>query len=740
MMKGNIKLEKIAHIRSDGVIQTVDEHDENVGQLMKRFLSSFPLSFQQFAYEVGRLHDIGKFSEEFQSYIRAVVKETVLKKYDHSTAGGYEIEKKVAVADRSVLNDVSLLLWQYGAMAIVGHHSGLLDYGVRPNPEPGTFVSRMEKANHRLLPDYSEWQGNVDLFPIDITLDENRVNSGMDAYLYSKLLYSALVDADFLDTAHFMKEENDTKDCSSDMSKLLLLFQQYVSRFANPVTKLNQVRTQIRCACQQAGHGLMGFYSLSSPTGSGKTINSMAFALEHAVQYGLTHIIYVIPYTSIIEQTASVLRSIFGSDVVLEYHSNVDFSTLDERVSVQRQASENWDIPIIVTTTVQFFESLFANKSSKCRKLHNVANSVIIFDEFQMLPLSYAKLCLGMLSSLVKCARTTVLLCTATQPGFQQLLEDVDVSHVTEIVSDMDMSVFQRTMFQYLGAMEQIDLCQHWSSLQSFLCIVNSRKIAKKLYEMSDGTEEWYCLTQLLTPNDRQKLLQEIRERLDSGCPCKVIATSLIECGVDVDFPVVYRQVSGMDSIMQAAGRCNREGLRPMEDSFVYVFQLTDESDKWFRTQVLATEHAVDHDWSHLGNPEVVTRYFEYLCNPNSGASFDKHQVYQKIVSSPVFPYETISHSVKLIENNMVTIYIPTDKNQKDFQSLQNGITTKKLLRRMSHDAVNVYEQQAKQLLCSGKIVEIPGMTDAYLLVDMNAYDIRSGLSVSTDGITGFFG
>lgn len=281
----------------------------------------------------------------------------------------------------------------------------------------------------------------------------------------------------------------------------------------------------------------------------------------------MRRVVYVIPYTSIIEQNAQVFRDILGDGNVLEHHANVTFDLSDGAPLEETRralATENWDMPVVVTTAVQLFESIYASRSSKCRKLHNLANSVIIFDEAQMLPLSHLKPCVAAMASLTEQFHSTVVLCTATKPSLDDLLHTYAPGcPVTELCSQTAglYGKFRRVCFRQAGTLTDEALAEELSGQKQVLCIVNSRKAAQTVFARLPR-EGSFHLSTLMVPAQRQALLREIRQRLKDGLPCRVVSTSLIEAGVDVDFPAVYRELAGLDSVLQAAGRCNREGNR----------------------------------------------------------------------------------------------------------------------------------------------------------------------------------
>ena len=357
----------------------------------------------------------------------------------------------------------------------------------------------------------------------------------LKASFRTRMLYSCLVDADFLDTERFMDGERG-RGGYDDLPTLLRRLKEYIAPWQEPKTALNKLRCKILNSCLDAGSKPKGIYTLTVPTGGGKTVASLAFALRHAVAHGMKRVIYVVPYTSIIEQNAEVFREILGDGNVLEHHSGVQFELSDgaSPEEVRRAlAAENWDMPVIVTTAVQFFESIYANRSSKCRKLHNLADSVIIFDEAQMLPLCHLRPCVAAMASLAEQFRSTLVLCTATQPSLGDLLHTYAPScPVTELCPQTaeEYDSFRRVTFRQEGILEDDALAERLSEHRQVLCIVNSRKAAQSIFARLPQ-EASFHLSTLMVPAQRQMLLDKIRRRLKAGEPCRVVSTSLIEAG-----------------------------------------------------------------------------------------------------------------------------------------------------------------------------------------------------------------
>lgn len=470
---------------------------------------------------------------------------------------------------------------------------------------------------------------------------------------------------------------------------------------------------------------------------------SLAFALRHAAEHGMQRVIYVIPYTSIIDQNARVFRDILGSGNVLEHHSGVQFDLSDgappEAVR-KALATENWDMPVVVTTAVQFFESMYAARSSRCRKLHNLANSVIIFDEAQMLPLAHLRPCVAAMASLAEQFCSTVVLCTATQPSLDDLLRtyapDCPVTELCPQTAAL-YDRFRRVTFQHSGTMTDEVLAERLSEQRQVLCIVNSRKAAQSIYALLPQ-EGSYHLSTLMVPAQRQVLLDKIKERLRRGEPCRVVSTSLIEAGVDVDFPAVYRELAGLDSVMQAAGRCNREGKRPADESFVTIFERTELPPQLFQAAVGAAREALKEDRDPAA-PETMTRYFRSL-RDLTGDALDRQGViaaFTQGIEGCEFPFRTVAENFRLIDRNTYTIYIPYGEGTDLLRRLQDGECSRDLYRKLGRYAVSVYDKHYQALYNAGALLtarEVPVLDeDSAILTDLTLYSETMGLSLEPE-------
>lgn len=713
----------LAHISKDGTReQSVKEHLLGTAKLAAEFAR--PFGGQEQARLAGELHDIGKYSDAFQRRIRGMSV-----KVDHSTAGA-----RVAFDMRQL--DV--------AFAVAGHHGGLPDIGSKTdNADRSTLIGRM----HRQLEPYCAWEKEVELHSV---CTQPRARDAFGLAFYTRMLFSCLVDADYLDTEAFMSGAP-RRGGYAELPELLNRLQRHICSWMHPKNALNARRTDILRACLNAGlSDEPGLRTLTVPTGGGKTVSSLAYALTHAVAHGMARVIYVIPYTSIIDQTAEVFRDILGADNVIEHHSGLDYSADESSTDAQTYrnllATENWDAPVIVTTAVQFFESLFASRPARCRKLHNIANSVVIFDEAQTLPIDYLKPCVAAIGELVRNYGVTAVLCTATQPElgamFYELAGGLQPREICPGYA-RQYAFFRRNTLRFAGTMSTSELIAGLSRGEQVLCVVNKRATARALYEELPD-EGRYCLTTLLCPVDRRKLLAEIRARLHNGLPCRVVATSLIEAGVDVDFPCAWREEAGLDSILQTAGRCNREGRRDASESIVTVFRLEGQTPPRNMRKNIDAARAVLDCSDDPAAPEAISRYFELYYSIKGERAIDKNRILN-MFEKQRYPFESVANSFALIETQTVTLYIPVGDGAELVERLREGRVDRELFRRLGQYAVNVYPDQLEALDVY-EVLAAPmgrkrrdaqghtGTMGQYVLNNMNSYDRRIGLKLEDTG------
>ncbi|MDO4852229.1 MAG: CRISPR-associated helicase Cas3' [Clostridia bacterium] len=698
---------KLAHRleKSDGSVknQGIQEHCQNVASLAAGFANVFKAA--SIAHYVGLLHDIGKYSDAFQRRILGS-KERV----DHSTAGA-----QVAWRTNTIAGRIS-------AFCISGHHGGLPDFGSKySDASEGTLQGKLKRS----VEPYGDYENEL---PVSepVLPDWAGEDCRFNPYYLTKMLFSALVDADYLDTEAFMSNGTISRNIGENIPTLADKMDRFTEPWKQSTTELNAKRSQIlECVIRHAEEE-KGLFSLTVPTGGGKTTASMAFALHHARRHSMSRIIYVIPYTSIIEQTQAVFESIFGKDNVVAHYSGVEYSHKEGAPEDRRYlATENWDAPIILTTSVQFFESIYGNRPSKCRKLHNIANSVIIFDEAQMLPVPFLRPCVLAIAKLVRYMNCSAVLCTATQPALNRIFaEFLPDTRITELCPDELFSdpIFARVVFRTIGKLSDNDLADRLATVPQVLCIVNSRKSAQEIYGRLPK-EGSFHLSTTMTPEHRQRTLNIVRERLQNGHPCRVISTSLIEAGVDIDFPVVYRELAGLDSILQAAGRCNREGKRSKEDSPVYIFTTDHKIPEMLEQNCSAAQRVMDRD-RNLASKASIHAYFAFLLYTlKDQKALDRQDILSKM---PQLSFETIAKEFKMISGADYVLYISCPESEPLLRQYKQFGPSKPLLRALGRFAVNVYERQFRDYTEQGATEPIS--ENAAILTNSALYDPEVGL------------
>ncbi len=729
-----------AHIREDEagkVPQTVAEHVVRTADKASQFAAVF--GHGDLGFLLGLFHDIGKIADAFQRRIWDNVG-----KADHSSAGAI------------LVNQCYKVMGKILAYCIAGHHGGLPNGGSSADSAEGNSLAA-KLQRQELLDDCSHYPAVLEgiVWPENPSLNLKPTHSkegqalgesvGFTLAFFTRMLYSCLVDSDYLDTETFMKgQERPTSTAS--IADLLKSYRQSINQFSEPKTNLDEIRNQILRNCLAEGTRPQGIFSLTVPTGGGKTCSSLGFALTHAQEHGLRRVIYVIPYTSIIEQNAEVFRGLVGKEHVLEHHSAFDLGTPNpedkEQADCLALAAENWDIPLVVTTNVQFFESLFANKSSRCRKLHNLADSVIIFDEAQMLPTEYLKPCLMAINELVTQYGCTAVLCSATQPAlddfFPQRLKPQEISPQTEKLHNF----FKRAQLRHMGQLQDEELIHRLKAAPQVLCIVNSRRQAQALYEGVADSQGVFHLSTLMYPEHRKATLKEIRLRLEKTLPCKVISTSLIEAGVDVDFPLVYRAEAGIDSQIQAAGRCNREGKKPLEESLVYIFAAEEKYNRHLAPGLKrpkAIAGIIQKQYPDVTRPEAIRAYFQSLYH-STGTGLDSKDILQTLANGGQglnIPFAEIAEKFKLIEENTYAVVIPVNADvRRALIELEEGKASRASLRLLQHYSVNIFPPAFKALAGVGGVALLGHKKNSQMgfLTDLSRYDSKKGLIIPENG------
>lgn len=708
----------LAHIAEDGRTQTVFSHLAETSALAKEFARPFGGEGQ--AELAGLVHDIGKYTQAFQRRLRGAQI-----RVDHATAGAVECWR---------------VRQPFAAFAVAGHHGGLPDGGSQTDgPDQATLLGRIKRGARGMLEPYESWKR-------ELTLPQAEVpgfltgRSGLELMFFTRMLYSCLVDADFLNTETFMEGQSRAVNQTS-VEYLWGKLQDYISGWFPPKGALNRQRCNILERCILEGETQRpGLFSLTVPTGGGKTVASLAFALAHAKKHGLRRVIYVIPYTSIIEQTAETFREILGAEQVLEHHSNVLYDLEGEanpHTVRLAKATENWDMPVVVTTAVQFFESLYACRSSQCRKLHNIAGSVVIFDEAQMLPVPYLRPCVWAIAQLVEHYRISAVLCTATQPAlapiFREFLPEFSIRELCPPAT-FRPDVFRRVSFQQAGRMTWDELAAQLNAHSQVLCIVNTRKAAQAVYGRLDKTGSFHLST-LMCPGHRKEQLREIRRRLKEGLPCRVVSTSLIEAGVDVDFPAVYRELAGLDSLLQAAGRCNREGKRPAEESVVRIFEGEEKAPPLFSAAIGAGKSVMARH-EDIASHTAIHDYFSELLDLKGKEAQDEKNILP-LIRSGFFPFRTVAERFHLIDTPTRTVYVPWGEGAGLIEQLRAGGGGRNLFRRLGQYGVSVYEQHFAALEAAGDLEVLEN--GAAILRNTALYADETGLSLEADSGKGLF-
>ena len=693
----------------------LSKHLEDTGARADRFLES--VGCGDLAKAAGLLHDIGKYSREFQARLDGGPR------CDHSTAGAKLAIERYGDGDAGKRSLGKML-----AYVIAGHHAGLADGVGGDGPRP--LADRLNTPVPRLDP---VWEREITLPSLSPPhLKPGHIEmAGFCAAFATRMIFSALVDADYLDTEAWYERSEGlpiARGRHPSLPELSVRLSAYLEGLMSdaPNTQVNSVRREVLTYARDKATEQPGLFSLTVPTGGGKTLSSLAFALEHAVNHGLARVIYVIPYTSIIEQTARVFRQALGgtgddvSDFIIEHHSAFDEERIREREAKDklRLAMENWDAPIIVTTAVQFFESLFANRPSRCRKLHNIVRSVVILDEAQTLPLRLLRPCVAALDELARNWQTSVVLCTATQPalkvadGFRGGLEGM--REIAPNPTELHRGLKRVRICRQGEKLADADLAGLLRDSKQALCIVNTRRHARELYETIHDENGSFHLSTLMCARHRGEVLETVRRRLDDNAPVRLIATSLIEAGVDVDFPVVWRAEAGLESIVQAAGRCNREGKAAVGN--VFVFEPADRDGRRPPGDVgklAATARGVMRFHSDPSAPEAIRAYFqEVYWIEDSG--LDRENILRDLrerQSSFDFPFASIARKFRFIENQMVPIIVPFRGAKGDDESAQHLLRDLEhverpgaIARRLQRYTIQVPRRDRSQLLEAGAV------------------------------------
>lgn len=648
---------------SGGDWQALREHLNGVAEQAEKFGSTSGI--EKAARLSGLLHDLGKYTQAFQARLRGSTE-----KADHSTAGAAEVFLLATTpADRAIAELI--------AYAIAGHHAGLPD---RIGAD-GSLTARLGK---QLEPVDPAWCKEIipeasDLMP-KFDWNRDQAKAAFQFGFLGRMIFSCLVDADFRDTETFydgIKGESKDREwlpLLEIIDSLIPKFDTYIARKQadGRTSDVNRLRSEILSHVRAKASDSAGLFTLTVPTGGGKTLASLGFALDHAKKHGLERIIYAIPFTSVIDQTASVFRDVLGDDFILEHHSAVEEEKIRRREGADklRLAMEDWAAPIVVTTNVQLFESLFANRPSRCRKLHNLARSVIVLDEAQTIPLPLLRPCVAALDELARNYGVTIVLCTATQPA----LAEPEFKDGLSLASDRELAPDPPRLARSLKRVEIVTgeemddevLVEALRDNTQGLVIVNTRKHALSLFRAAKaaGLDGVIHLTTRQYAAHRRAILDNVRHRLKHELPCRLIATSLVEAGVDVDFPRVWRAEAGLDQIAQAAGRCNREGRHSVTESIVTVFRAPENPPPREIAQLAGDFARMAEKHDDPLSPAALRDYFGEVYW-RKGDGLDAKGILEDFRlngSETNFSYRSVAEKFRMIESGLVPVIVARDK------------------------------------------------------------------------------
>jgi CRISPR-associated endonuclease/helicase Cas3 len=779
-----MKSEFVAHLRQEGeklLVHDLADHMQTVSQLAAEFASAFGVGI--WGAWAGIWHDLGKFRAGFQHHIRQrcdpnahVEGRTTDANKTHSAAGALWAQKYLPEMDAR-FGPVFARVLSY---LIAGHHAGLENWF---GEKGGALEVRFNKSDTR------KEERDTQAAPIPETIlkpglelpDARTIKNDQEIpgrfALWVRMLFSCLVDADFLDTEAFMSpDKTGTRQGFLPLAEMENLLTNHLAAMTERVAThgeadhpVNRKRAEVLQACRRKAEMPSGVFRLTVPTGGGKTLSSLAFALRHACQHGKRRVIYAIPYTSIIEQTADVFSEIFGEENVVEHHSNVEMDDDQQEETTRSQlACENWDAPLIVTTNVQLLESLFARRTSRCRKLHNLVNSVIVLDEAQLLPVTYLQPVVDVLRLLVKDYGVSLVLCTATQPTLDARnnfdlargLRGFEPGEIQEIVEDVPglYAALERVRFHIPADLNKpcdwdglaTDIMKH----DAVLTIVGRRADARALYKSlkkRDGRNVWH-LSGLMCARHRSDVIDALKAALrarqqalaagETPAPIRVVSTQLIEAGVDIDFPVVYRALAGLDSLIQAAGRCNREGR--LEKGDVYIFVPPRPAPPGLLRMAANATRLL---WAGLRpeeNPVGVERFAEYFRKLYADANLDAKGICDLLrVKKGSVNFRSAAEAFRLIdEQEGATVFVRYRHQDDDIEMwlalLKEKGPERWLLRKLQRYGVTIYKHDVDRLLKGGDIEplgsDFPGL---YVQSTNNDLLYHPELGVNVDGAPG---
>lgn len=709
--KGDRKIDSvIAHMDELGKIHSLKEHLNGVAKLAADFAAP---DFKEIAKCAGVNHDIGKCRPDFQKRVRG--EKNI--QCEHACCAAQEIFRI------SGQTPVTQML----AYCTAGHHVGLQDGGNKADSIDSATLSAALKKD---VKDYLLLGKEYSVPAPDSTKLNNLLMNGAKTStevierfsFFTRYIHSCLVDADFIDTERFFDEKTE-RGIFGNFEKALQLLNKKLNSFPSDA-KVCQARKEIQKQAEENADN-SDILFLNMATGSGKTLCSMKIALKAAIEKKKERIIYVIPYSSIIEQTASVFENIFGEALpVLQHHSNYSYSDSEtEEPHKMLLSSENWDAPLIVTTNVQFFQSLYHHKSSRLRKLHNLANSIIVFDEVHMMPVRYLQPCLRAVGYITQYLNSQAIFMSATMPDFSDLIRQyANDCKAKDVISDKRyFSVFKNYEYKYLGVSSNDRVVSLTEKHQSNLIVVNDRKTARKLYELCKNNGNTFHLSTYMTSVDRTKTINAIKTKLSANEKVIVVSTSLIEVGVDLDFEAVYREIAGLDNVIQAAGRCNREGKRA--SGTVYVFERGDE----LRGELSLRANLCKSLFLEFGNNincEAIAEYYRRLYLFNNDV-IEANTIASASTDISSIPFRTYSESFDFLESDTINVVIPCPENNEMLNQLKFNVFKNK--QKLQKYAVSLHLYELRSLIEKGVVDDCE--TGVYRLTDSRYYNDEIGLN-----------
>lgn len=718
---------KYAH-KSEHSEQSIKQHLIGVAELASHYSNDI---MRDLAYKVGLAHDIGKYAEAFQNRL-----EGSSIRYEHSACGAIEIGELPQNKDEK---DMTYML-QY---CIAGHHTGLPDGGtaVDSADADNTLHAKLNRKKYYTGDaDYSSYKEEINLQLPDYTelmsiIGRSRnVIEVIEKYaFFTRYLFSCLTDADYIDTERFFLPDID-RELDADFGKMLdIINEELKKRSLDSDTPLKIARTELQ---EQAFENCLGdsrINILDMPTGSGKTLCSMKIALKKLIEHEKKRIIYVIPYTSIIEQTAEIFESLFGkyADIV-QHHSNYCYDDEKENSTAKKlkRSTENWDAPVIITTSVQFFQSLYHYKGSGLRKMHNMADAVIVFDEVHMLPEIYLQPCLRAIGLITEYLNSEVLFLSATMPDFSELFERYsgNASYDELIKDKSSLGYFQKCRYTNLGKTDIENIAVKADNYDSSLIIVNSRKTAREVYQLLSGKK--YHLSTYMTPYDRSETIKQIRDDLNKlrnnsadAEKITVVSTSLVEAGVDLDFQAVFRQLAGLDSILQSGGRCNREGILEYGDVFIFETDEKISGDMKIRAGILKDmlEKGID-----ISSEECIREYYTRLFR-YSDDIIEQNTIAKECNGFDNIPFRTYAEGFEFIKDETISVVINNySETEKLVQQLEYG--GKDIRRKLQKYSVSLKKHEFDEAMKKGIIDD--KKCGVFVLANNDYYRNETGLDI----------